>query len=107
MRAGLSQVQVLKAAGLMMLMASFPAWAGGQATPHKTRSAAATQASLAQTRQELEQQQAQVKQLQDTLAKQESDSKQASQRLQQQDQAIAKMQQELQALQAKQPAGHR
>lgn len=107
MRVGLGQVQVLKAAGLTMLMASFPAWAGGQATTHKVKSAAATQASLAQTRQKLEQQQTQVKQLQDTVAKQELDSKQSTQRLQQQDQTIAKMQQELQALQAKQPAGHR
>jgi len=100
-------MQVLKAAGLVMLMASSAVMAGGYTAAHKARSASATQASLALTRQKLEQQQAQVKQLQDNVAKQESDSKQASQRMQQQDQAIAQMQQELQALHAKPAAGQR
>ena len=98
---------MLKAAGLVLLFATAPAWAVQHAKAHKARPSAATQASLTQARQKLEQQQAQVKQLQGSVAKQESDSKQASERLQQQDQAIAQMQQELQALQAKQGSGHR
>jgi septal ring factor EnvC (AmiA/AmiB activator) len=106
--AGVVGVRDWKVAGLVLLMVSSAAWAGGgQVQAHQTHSAVATQASLAQAKQQLEQQQAQVRQLQDTVAKQESDSKQASQRLQQQDQTIAKMQQELQALHTKPAVGHR
>ena len=101
-----TRTPALKAAGLALLLVSSAVWANGQVTSQKARAAAATQASLAHAQQKLQQQQAQVKQLQDSVAKQESGSKQASERLQQQDQAIAKMQQELQALQAKQAAGH-
>lgn len=97
----------LKAAALALLLASSAVWADGRAISHKARSGAATQASLARAKQKLQQQQAQVAQLQGSVAKQESDSKQASERLQQRDKAIAQMQQELQALQAKQAAGHR
>ncbi len=101
------RARAVKSAGVVMLFASLAAWAGGEARAHKPKSTAATQASLAQARQKLEQQQAQVKKLQDAVARQESGSKQASERLQQQDQAIGQMQQQLQALQAKQAAGHR
>jgi len=94
----------LKAAVLALLVVSSAVWADGQVTSHKARSTAATQASLAEAQQKLQQQQAQVKQLQDSVAKQESGSKQASERLQQQDHAIADLQKQLDALHAKPPA---
>jgi uncharacterized membrane protein len=74
-----TRTPALKAAGLALLLVSSAVWADGQVTSQKARAAAATQASLAHAQQNLQQQQ---------------------------DQAIAKMQQELQALQAKQAAGH-
>jgi uncharacterized protein HemX len=93
--------------GALCLMASSLAWASnGEPTPPSTSSTKAAQPSPSEIKQRLAQHQVEVNRLEQDVAKQESDSKRANERLQQQDQTITELQQQLQALRAKQASNH-
>ena len=92
-------------AGVILLAISSAAYAASSTV--QKQASAKTEALLQAKQQQLAQHQAQVIDLQQEVVKQEAASRQAADRLKQQDEAIAKMQQELQALHPAPAAGHR